>query len=124
MKGKDEVRNLRENGYVMIDDVPCKILSITTSKPGKHGEAKARIEAIGIFDTQKRSLVYPVKHKVDIPMIEKRRAMVLNVSENIAQLMDMQTYETFEIPIQEGKKIESQSEVTYIAAFGKRKIED
>ncbi|MBU1913701.1 MAG: translation initiation factor IF-5A, partial [Candidatus Thermoplasmatota archaeon] len=57
-----EVRELREGRYVVIDDEPCKISSISTSKPGKHGEAKARIEAIGIFDGNKKSVVYPVKH--------------------------------------------------------------
>ena len=48
MKQLAEVRTLRVNRYMIIDEEPCKIMSITTSKPGKHGEAKARIEAIGI----------------------------------------------------------------------------
>ena len=46
------------------DDEPCKIMELTMSKPGKHGEAKARIVAIGAFDNQKRSVVFPVKHKI------------------------------------------------------------
>ena len=62
MKTVTEVRNLKPNGYLIIDDEPCKIVSISTSKPGKHGEAKARIEATGLFDGQKRSIVHPVKH--------------------------------------------------------------
>ena len=37
-----EVRELKEGRYMMIDEEPCRILSIQTSKPGKHGEAKAR----------------------------------------------------------------------------------
>ncbi|MGB2826229.1 MAG: translation initiation factor IF-5A, partial [Thermoplasmata archaeon] len=63
-----EVRTLKEGRYMNIDDEPCKISSISTSKPGKHGEAKARIEAVGIFDGSKRSVVYPVRHKVQVPM--------------------------------------------------------
>ena len=74
MKEMAEVRELRVNRYIIIDDEPCKIVSITTSKPGKHGDAKARIEAIGVFDNQKRSVVYPVKHKVQIPIINKRKS--------------------------------------------------
>ena len=31
---------------------PCKIVEYDTSKPGKHGAAKARIVGIGIFDGQ------------------------------------------------------------------------
>ncbi|RLF40421.1 MAG: translation initiation factor IF-5A, partial [Thermoplasmata archaeon] len=45
MKEMAEVRELRVNRYIIIDNEPCKIVSITTSKPGKHGDAKARIEA-------------------------------------------------------------------------------
>ena len=77
MKQLAEVRTLKVNRYMIIDEEPCKIMSISTSKPGKHGEAKARIEAIGIFDGQKRSVVHPVKHKVHVPIIDKRSAQVV-----------------------------------------------
>ena len=119
-----EVRELKPNRYMIIDDEPCKILSITTSKPGKHGEAKARIEAIGVFDGQKRSVVYPVKHKVQVPMIDKRKAQVLSLSPETVQLMDLETYETFELPIPEEfkDKLEPGKEVQYLEALGRRKI--
>ena len=119
-----EVRELKPNRYMIIDDEPCKILSITTSKPGKHGEAKARIEAIGVFDNQKRSVVYPVKHKVQVPMIDKRKAQVLSLSPETVQLMDLETYETFELPIPEEfkDKLEAGKEVQYLEAMGRRKI--
>jgi len=124
MKEVAEVRELRVNRYIIIDNEPCKIVSITTSKPGKHGDAKARIEAIGIFDNQKRSVVYPVKHKVQIPIIDKRVAQVISVSGDVAQLMDMETYETFELEIPEEfkGKLETGKEIQYIEALGKRKI--
>lgn len=124
MKEVAEVRELRVNRYIIIDNEPCKIVSITTSKPGKHGDAKARIEAIGIFDNQKRSVVYPVKHKVQIPIIDKRVAQVISVSGDVAQLMDMETYETFELEIPEEfkGKLEAGKEIQYIEALGKRKI--
>ena len=96
MKELSEVRLLRVNRYVIVDDEPCKIVSISTSKPGKHGESKARIEAIGVFDGQKRSIVHPVKHKVHVPMIDKRTAQVLAlIGDSAVQLMDLETYETF-----------------------------
>ena len=99
MKEIAEVRELKVNRYVIIDDEPCKIVGISTSKPGKHGEAKARIEAIGVFDNQKRSIVHPMKHKVHIPLIDKRSAQVVALMGDTVQLMDMDTYETFEMPI-------------------------
>ena len=120
-----EVRELKVGRYVLIDEEPCKIMSISTSKPGKHGEAKARIDAVGIFDEQKRSVVHPVKHKVGVPIIDKRSAQILALmGTNVVQLMDLETYETFEMPIPEDLKgqLEPGKEILYLQAMGKRKI--
>jgi len=124
MKELAEVRTLRVNRYMIIDDEPCKIMSISTSKPGKHGEAKARIEAIGIFDGQKRSIVHPVKHKVHVPMIDKRSAQVLALMGDTIQLMDLDTYETFEmsIPNEFKGQLKPGKEIQYLEALGKKKI--
>ena len=125
MKELSEVRTLKVNRYVIIDDEPCKIMSISTSKPGKHGEAKARIEAIGIFDGQKRSIVHPVKHKVHVPMIDKRTAQVLAlIGDSAVQLMDLETYETFEMPVPDEFKgqLEPGKEIQYLEALGRKKI--
>jgi translation initiation factor 5A len=125
MKELSEVRLLRVNRYVIINDEPCKIASISTSKPGKHGESKARIEAIGVFDGQKRSIVHPVKHKVHVPMIDKRTAQVLAlISNSTVQLMDLETYETFEMSIPDEFKdqLEPGKEIQYLEALGRKKI--
>jgi len=119
-----EVRELKVNRYVLIDDEPCKISSISTSKPGKHGEAKARIEAIGIFDGQKKSIVHPVKHKVQVPMIDKRKGQVLSIMGNEVQIMDLDTYETFHLPMPDEYKgqINAGQEILYLDAMGRRMI--
>lgn len=119
-----EVRELKEGRYMIIDDEPCRILSIQTSKPGKHGEAKARIDAVGVFDGSKRSVVYPVKHKVQIPMIGKKQAQVLSLSDAEVQLMDLESYETFSLSLDADLKGQLQpgTEIQYIDAMGKRRI--
>ena len=119
-----EVRELKEGRYVNIDDEPCKILSISTSKPGKHGEAKARIEAVGIFDGNKKSVVYPVKHKVQVPLIDKRQAQVVSIQGGEAQLMDLETYEMFQLPVPEDMKdsLTAGGDIQYIVAMGRKKI--
>jgi translation initiation factor 5A len=124
MKTLNEVRNLRVNGYLIIDDEPCKILSISTSKPGKHGEAKSRIEAVGLFDRQKRSIVHPVKHKVGVPMIDKRQGQVITASGDTAQVMDLETYETFDMVVDEEfqGKLEPGKEINYMIALERMKI--
>lgn len=119
-----EMRELKVNRYIIIDEEPCKILSIQMSKPGKHGEAKARLEAIGLFDGQKRSIVHPVTHKVRVPMIDKRRAQILSIHENKAQLMDLETYETFELEVPEELRptVEAGQETMYMETLGRKKL--
>ena len=124
MKQLAEVRTLRVNRYMIIDEEPCKIMSITTSKPGKHGESKARIEALGVFDRQKRSVVHPVKHKIHVPLIDKRNAQILALMGDNVQLMDLETYETFEmsIPAEFKGQLEPGKEISYLEALGRKKI--
>ena len=121
---QQEVRELKEGRYMLIDDEPCRIIGIQTSKPGKHGEAKARIDAVGLFDGSKRSVVFPVKHKVQVPMIGKRQAQIISLSDAEVQMMDLETYETFSLPLEADLKgqLEPGTEVQYLDAMGKRQI--
>jgi len=121
---QQEIRELKVNRYILVDEEPCRILSIQMSKPGKHGEAKARLEVTGLFDGQKRSIVHPVTHKVRVPMIDKRKGQVLSVHGEVAQLMDLQSYETFELPVPEDLKgqVQPGGEVLYMEAMGRRQI--
>ena len=119
-----EVRTLKVNRYIIIENEPCKIVEYSTSKPGKHGEAKARLVAIGIFTNQKRSIVHPVTHKVSIPMINKGSAQVISIAGDEVQLMDMDTYEMFTvaIPKEFKEKIAAGETVQYLEALGRKMI--
>jgi translation initiation factor 5A len=125
MKEQITVKELKEGRYVVIDDEPCIIKSISKSKPGKHGSAKARIDAIGIFDGQKRSIVSSVSSKIYTPVVERKSAQVLSFDGSVAQLMDMDDYSTFELPVPEEykDKVNEGEEITYITAMGNQKIE-
>lgn len=118
------MKDLKEGRYVIIDGEACKVVGVTHSKPGKHGGAKARIDAVGVFDGQKRNLMGPVSTNVEIPIIEKKNAQVLNVLGDKAQLMDMSSYETFELPVPDELKgqLSEGVEVIYMEALGKRMI--
>ena len=119
-----EVKTLKVCKYVILDGEASKIVNIQTSSPGKHGAAKARVDAIGIFDNQKRGIVKPVDSKIDVPIIDKRTAQVLSLMGSDVQLMDLETYETFEVPIPEELRndlIEG-AEVSYIIALGNKKL--
>jgi translation initiation factor 5A len=125
MKEQTEIGKLKEGRYMIIDDEPCKILGIATSKPGKHGAAKARIDAVGIFDNVKRSIVQPVSAKVYSPIVERKQGQVISISGTVAQMMDMKEYTNFEIviPPEKAGDVLVGKEVTYIESLGKRKFD-
>ncbi len=96
-----EIKNLKPGSYVLIDDVPCKVDSIQLSKSGKHGSAKARITASGVFETKKVSVVKPGDSKMDVPIIEKKSMQVISIIGSNAQLMDLDDYSNIEVDIPE-----------------------
>jgi translation initiation factor 5A len=122
-----DVGELRVGGYMMIDGEPCKIMDVTKSKPGKHGSAKARIVAIGVFDGQKRQFVKPVDCGAEVPIIDKRTGQVFAVNPNGVQIMDLETFEYLDSPFPEEEevpkaKIVAGAEVEYWRILGKVKI--
>lgn len=98
------VGSLRVGQNVIIDGEPCKIVEIEKSKPGKHGSAKARMVAIGIFDKQKRSMISPADSRVEVPMIDKRSGQVISLGDAIS-IMDSETYEMLEVPLPSEEEI-------------------
>lgn len=125
MKEQTEVGKLKEGRYVVVEDEPCKIVSIATSKPGKHGAAKSRIDCIGIFDGVKRSIVQPVSAKTYVPVVERKVAQVISIAGTTLQLMDVKDFEMFEISVAEDQAsgIEPGQEIAYISSMGKKKLE-
>lgn len=122
----DDVKTLKVGRYVIIEGVPCRVTAIDHSKPGKHGGAKYRVEGAGIFDGIRKSMIKPSGQNVEIPIIVKRTAQVLAVVGDNIQLMDMESYETFELPIPQEEEIRrglnAGSEILYMEVMGKRKI--
>lgn len=96
--------SLKKGSYVIFDGVACVVKSVQTSRPGKHGHAKCRIEAVAMVGSKKIIKIMPGHDKVDVPIIEKKTAQVLSVSEDKASVMDVESYETFELEIPDDLK--------------------
>ena len=120
-----ELGTLKVGSYVMVEDQPCRIVSYNKSKPGKHGSAKARVVAMGVFDSVKRSFVKPRSSQVVVPIIEKRAGQVIALLPSAVQIMDLETYEIFETPMPEEalkSKLTSGVEVEFWRILGRIKI--
>ena len=95
------VNNIKVGSFIIIDDVACKVTSCESSKSGKHGHAKYRIVAVGLLDGKKREILRPSGENVEVPIIDKKTAQVLSVTGDTANVMDIESYETFDLKIPE-----------------------
>ena len=123
MKEQTEVGKLKEGRYVVVDDEPCKIQSIAIYKPGKHGAAKARIDVVGLFDGQKRSVVSPTSATIYAPIVERKTGQILTIAGNVVTFMDMKDFNNFELVVDDDivATLQPAQEVPYIESLSKRK---
>jgi translation initiation factor 5A len=121
------VGDLKVGSYAIINDEPSRIASLQKSKPGKHGSAKFRCVAISLFDGSKRSFVSPVVTNIQIPIVEKNTGQVVSVNPTMVQLMDLESYEIFDVarPDDEelSSKLEPGKDVEYWVIMGRYKIQ-
>jgi translation initiation factor 5A len=108
------VVNLKKGSYVVMEGAACVVSSIQVSRPGKHGHSKIRVEAVGIIDNKKRNEVMPGHDNVEVPIVEKKNAQVLTVTDKMANLMDSTTYETFDLAIPDELKGQVQPGMTIV----------
>ena len=115
-----DVSSLKVGGYVLVDGIACKVIDIKHSKTGKHGHAKVRVSATGLMDGRRREIIKPSNAKVEAPIIEKKNAQVISIHGDKAQVMDLGTYETFElkIPDELKEKVKESSQVLYWEMMG------
>ncbi|MFP4005393.1 MAG: translation initiation factor IF-5A [Candidatus Hadarchaeia archaeon] len=120
------VKDLDSGNYVIVNEEPCVVTKKSSSTPKSNGDNdKEKIYVEGIFDGQKRTFVKEIDDEVEVPLIERSDAEVLALLGNSAQLMDLNSYETFElsIPLELRGDLEEGDEIEYIQAMGRKKIE-
>ena len=114
----------RTGAVILIDGQPCSVKSNDVSKTGKHGSSKCRIEAIGMIDDKKRIVAVPGSEKFEVPMMEKKKAQILSVNGNMANVMDMETFENFDIKMVDELvgQVNADDKVEYMIVDEKDKI--
>ena len=98
---QQSVGSLQKGSYIVLEGAACRVVDMQVSRPGKHGHAKVRLTAVGLVDDKKRIAVMPGHDNVEVPIIEKKSAQVLSVQDDVANVMDSETYETFDLNIPE-----------------------
>jgi translation initiation factor 5A len=95
---------------ILVDGFACIVKSNDVSKTGKHGHAKCRIEAIGVLDGKKKVFAISGHERLESPRVDKNKAQVLTISGEKANVMDLESFETFEMVVPEDLRTEIKGE--------------
>jgi translation initiation factor 5A len=71
---------LRKGGYAILKSKPCKILEISTAKPGKHGHAKCTFRGKDIFTGAMVEDSHPSSHNMEVPVVKKTEYDLSHIS--------------------------------------------
>lgn len=108
------VSSLQKGKYCVIDGAPCIVQDVKISRPGKHGHAKVNLMAVGMLDGKKRNCIMPGHDMIESPIIEKRNAQVLSITGDMCNVMDSESFETFDLEIPAELKAELVEGVTIV----------
>ena len=124
MPGTDrvEIRTLKVGRFCVVEDEAYKILGISTSKPGKHGSAKARLDLVSLFSSNKRNYSATVSDKIHVPMIEKGTAVVTHIEGEEVHAMNLRDHSMMILPMEPGMSIEPGKEIMWMEALDRFKI--
>ena len=131
MSKPSDLGSLKIGSYILLPHTdqpsgePCRIVEYDTSKPGKHGSAKARIVGRGVFDGQKRPHVGPVSMQIHIPLINKKVGQIISMNGDVVQIMDSETFETIDVSMIDDEvkgKLSNGDNVEYWVVMDKTKI--
>jgi len=131
MSKPSDLGSLKIGSYILLPHTdqpsgePCRIVEYDTSKPGKHGSAKARIVGQGVFDGQKRPHVGPVSMQIHIPLINKKLGQIISMNGDIVQIMDSESFETIDVSLVDDEvkgKLSNGDNVEYWVVMDKTKI--
>ena len=119
-----DATEFKNGSFIIIDGVSCVVKKMDKSKSGKHGAAKCRIEAVGLVDGKKRIVATPGSERYGVPLILKKRGQVMSVDQENkkANIMDLESFETIDVPFSESLEIEENQNVEYWDVEGKKII--
>jgi len=83
-----EAGQIKKGGHMMIKGKPCKVLSISVSKTGKHGHAKCNFVATDIFTGKKYEDMIPSTHGTTVPVVNRSEWEIIDIDGDELTLMD------------------------------------
>eukprot|EP00998_Keelungia_sp_KM082_P009598 NODE_5780_length_677_cov_263.372727_g5757_i0.p2 GENE.NODE_5780_length_677_cov_263.372727_g5757_i0~~NODE_5780_length_677_cov_263.372727_g5757_i0.p2 ORF type:complete len:157 (+),score=52.90 NODE_5780_length_677_cov_263.372727_g5757_i0:76-546(+) len=84
----EQVGKLNVGKYCCIKGRPCKIVSFSTSKNGKHGVAKASITGIDVFTEKKIECIAGTTSSIDCPNLARAEYQLIDIQDGFMNLLD------------------------------------
>lgn len=128
-----QTSTMKKGSHILIKGRPCKVDSISTSKPGKHGSAKCHLVAIDIFTGKKMEEISPAHATVHSPEVKRIEYPLSNIDDGFLSLMEDsgELKEDVRLPDNDiGNKIKDMFDrdisciVTVLAAMGEEVVID
>jgi len=114
-----EIKHLKKGSYIMHKGEPALIKAMGLVVTGTHSHGKMKLDVQGIFSKTNDSFTLPLHERVEEAEITRKLGQLLSRNLNHGQVMDMQSYETFDSEIEEGVNAAEGDEVTFIEHQGK-----
>jgi len=73
---------IRKGHFVCLKGKPCKVISISVSKTGKHGHAKANITGLDVFTGRKYVEICPTSHNMVAPAMFRSEWQLTDLSKD------------------------------------------
>lgn len=113
MASQVEAGKVKKGSYVMIDDEPCIVKKASKSMAGKHGHAKVKIRAEGLFDGRSHRGKWGADDKLISPEIQKKTGQIVSKDGDMAQVMDMDTYQTEDMKLPDDLDVDEGEEIKF-----------
>lgn len=114
-----EIKQLKKGSYIMHKGEPALIKTMGLVVTGTHSHGKMKLEVQGLFSRTNDSFTLPLHERVEEVEIIRKLGQLLSMNSNQGQVMDMQSYETFDSEIGEGVDAGEGDEVTFIEHQGR-----
>lgn len=93
---------LCKGDHIAIKGRPCKVVELTTSKPGKHGHAKVNMVALDLFTGKKIEHCCPSSANADIPYVTKSEFTLVDIDDGYMSLMGPGGATKEDLPLPQG----------------------
>lgn len=128
---------MKKGSHIIVENggdlQPCKVVNVSTSKPGKHGSAKCQITAIHLFNGKKMEMISPAHATIKSPIVKRVEYQLSCIQDGYLELMDNDCNEKNDVRVPEGEHGDKITElydqdkaviVTILSAMGDEMVVD